>query len=295
MNLFNIGRAFQGDRRQQSQADGLRAEADQFQLAGDGGYWTLLKGALFILLGYYNARLFVVTVAGWEGYLTAAFALAGEATALYCINNVTRSAGWHRIGLGVFGALLTLFSITHATISFFRMEQHASTSSKVHFYCERVAFPLLFGLLVLAVVIVPLLHWRKKIAAEQAKAQVQIASSRARLIGESAALRNESELERERLGQLTEKIGIEREYIGQLRNYVTLKEEERALIDSIADPELRAKIAEAMHVSLPPGPPSSSQRRIAPLSPARPASWPAPGPTTQQSANAPNGGQSSNP
>ncbi len=285
MRFFGIGRAFANERAQQRETEDMRDEAESFDLASDGGYWTLLKGALFILLGYYNARLFVVTVPGWEGWLTAFFALAGEATALCCVNSYTRSAGWHRAGLGLFGALLTLFSITHATLSFFRMEEHAAASSAVRFYCERVAFPLLFGLLVLAAVLVPLLHWRKRISAKQAKAQVRIASSHAELLGESAAMRNESQLERERLNQLGEQMKIEREYLDQLRQFVGLKEEERAVIESITDPDLRAKIAAQIGAALPPAP---SQRRIAPLSPARPSSWPAPGSGANNSSNTPN-------
>ncbi|MGH9803047.1 MAG: hypothetical protein ACRD82_22005, partial [Blastocatellia bacterium] len=180
------------------------------------------------------------------GYATAFFALAGEATALYCINNFTRSAGLHRAALGVFGVLLTLFSVTHATISFFRMESNSNLSGGVRFYCERVAFPLLFGLLLLAAIIIPALHWRKKIAAEQAKAQVRIASSRARLLAESAAMRDESTLERERLAQLEEQIKLEGDYITKLEQFARLKEREQDVINSIGNPKLREQIAAAI-------------------------------------------------
>lgn len=246
MRLFGIGQAFAKEREQKKQSEELKDEANSFQLVGDGGYMLLLKYLLFVLFGYYNARLFIVTVHGWEGYATAFFALAGEATALYCINNFTRSAGLHRAALGVFGVLLTLFSVTHATISFFRMEDNANLSSGVRFYCERVAFPLLFGLLLLAAIIIPALHWRKKIAAEQAKAQVKIASSRARLLAESAAMRDESALERERLAQLEEQIKLEGEYITKLEQFARLKEREQTVINSISNPKLREQIATAI-------------------------------------------------
>lgn len=246
MRLFGIGQAFAKERESKKQSEEMRQEADNFQLVSDGGYMLLLKYLLFVLFGYYNARLFVVTVPGWEGYATAFFALAGEATALYCINNFTRSAGWHQAALGAFGVLLTLFSVTHATISFFRMETSANLSGGVRFYCERVAFPLLFGLLLLAAIIIPALHWRKKIAAEQAKTQVQIASSRARLLAESASMRDESALERERLAQLEEQIKLEGEYITKLEQFARLKEREQAVINSVSDPKLREQIANAI-------------------------------------------------
>lgn len=67
MRLFGIGQAFASERHQQRQADDLRIEAESFELASDGGYLLLLKCVLFALFGYYNARLSIVTVPGWEG------------------------------------------------------------------------------------------------------------------------------------------------------------------------------------------------------------------------------------
>ncbi len=144
MQLFKLGKTFAAADEQARQSEALKKEADSFQLATDGGYIKWLKYALFALFGYYNARLFIVTVPGWEGYMTAFFALAGEGTALYCLINFNRSSGNHQAALGVFGALLTLFSVTHATISWFRMEDNARLSGRIRFYCESVAFPLLF-------------------------------------------------------------------------------------------------------------------------------------------------------
>ncbi|MDQ3013459.1 MAG: hypothetical protein M3X11_22480, partial [Acidobacteriota bacterium] len=104
---------------QENQSEALQAEGQKFKLASDGGYIVALKYALFCLFAFYNARLFLTTVPGWEAYLTACFALLGEATALYCFNNYTRSTGNHQKALGVFALVLFVFSFTHATISFF--------------------------------------------------------------------------------------------------------------------------------------------------------------------------------
>ena len=204
LKIFNAGKAFTRQQERDQESEHLKHEAEQYDLASDGGYLTVLKSALFLLFAYYNARLFIVTVPGWEGYMTAVFALLGEATAFYCLLNFTRSAGAHKWALGAFGAVLTLFSVTHATISFFRIERSAF-SVPLRFYCERVAFPLLFGLLLLAAIIIPLCHWRKRIAQEQAAAQVEIETGRARLVGNAAALRNEALLEHERLEHLRER------------------------------------------------------------------------------------------
>jgi hypothetical protein len=246
MKLFSIGKAFSREREKDKRAEAIQREADNYDLATDGGYLLGLKYLLFALFGYYNAKLFVITVTGLEGYGTALCALAGEATALYCLNNFTRSAGAHKTALGIFGALLTIFSVVHATLSFFKIHEMAGYSAGIEFYARRVAFPLLFSMLMLAAVIIPLLHWRKKIAAEQAKAQVQIASDRARVAVQSAAMRNEALLESERLAHFEEELRIESEYVSKLEQFAALKQREMEAINRIGDPELRRQIVLAL-------------------------------------------------
>ena len=248
MKLFTVAKGFNREEEHSRESEQLKNEADGFKLASDGGYIVALKYALFALFGYYNARLFITTVPGWEGYLTATFALAGEATALYCFNNYTRSAGNHKKALGAFALLLFAFSFTHASISFFKME-HGSLSEPIQFYCERVAFPVLFGLLLLAAIIIPLTHWRAGVAAEQAKAKAKIEKDRASLVAESANIRSEATLERQRLNGLEEKIQIGKDYVVRLKSFAAMKNEEREVLNSIEDPELRKQLASAFDIS----------------------------------------------
>ncbi len=142
-----------------------------------------------------------------------------------------------------------LFSVTHATISFFRMEAHAGYSGPIRFYCERVAFPLLFSLLLLAAIIIPLLHWRRKIAEKQAQAQVKIASGRAELVAEAAAMRDQTQLERERLESFEERIKLGNEYVSKLRSFGRMKKDEAEALLDIPQP-LRSQIAEALGIEL---------------------------------------------
>jgi len=249
LKLFEVGKMLGRENQHAEESESLKNEANSFQLATDGGYIKVLKYLLFILFGYYNARLFIVTVPGWEGYFTAVFALTGEATALYCFNNYTRSTGKHQKALGVFAILLMLFSVTHATISFFRMEAHAGYSGPIRVYCERVAFPLLFSLLLLAAIIIPLLHWRRKIAEKQAQAQVKIASGRAELVAEAATMRDQTQLERERLESFEERIKLGNEYVAKLRAFGRMKKDEAEALLDIPLP-LRSQIAEALGIEL---------------------------------------------
>jgi hypothetical protein len=257
MKIFSVGKAFSRQDEQARESEKLRHEAEGYKLASDGGFMTVLKSALFVLFGYYNARLFLVTVPEWEGYLTAAFALLGEATALWCLHNYVRSAGAHKAALGVFGAVLTIFSVTHATISFFRLEQQAQFSGALQFYCERVAFPLLFGLLLLAAIVIPLCHWRKRIAQEQAATQVEIESGRARLVGNAAALKNEALLEHERLEHLRERIRLGNEYVSELESYAALKQREYDALNRISNSDVRKELANALGIKLDEKPVSS--------------------------------------
>jgi len=243
-----ISKMLKREKEKEQSADSLKTEAQSFDLASNGGYIKVLKYALFVLFGYYNARLFIVTVSGWEGYLTATFALLGEATALYCFNNYVKSTGNHKRALGVFAVLLMLFSTTHATISFFKMER-GNLSGQINFYCERVAFPLLFTLLLLAAIIIPLLHWQTKVAEAQALSSVEIAESRAKLVAESAKMKDESELERQRLEHWEEEIKLGNEYVGKLKRFAAMKRSEHEALLELPEP-MRSKVASEMGVDL---------------------------------------------
>lgn len=251
MNHFfsGVGKMLTDNRKRQAESEALSSEAESFNVAGDGGYMVVLKYALFALFAYYNARLFITTVPGWEGYLTAVFALAGEATALYCYNNYKRSTGNHKTALGVFALLLFAFSFTHASISFFKME-HGSMSGPIQFYCERIAFPLLFGLLLLAAIIIPLCHWRTKVAAKQAEAQTKIETDHAELVGETAAMRNKAKLERERLNHFGEEIKLGNEYTDKLKQFAAMKRDELAALEEIPEP-FRSQIIKELGLTVP--------------------------------------------
>lgn len=257
MNLFNIGKLFSRDRDAMRRREAQETEAENFKLAPQGGFISALKYALFAFFGYFNARLFLTTVPGFDGVLTAIFALAGEGTALYCLRNFTRSTGRHKAALGVCGLAFTAFSVTHAVFSFFKLEKNAATADAVQFYCENIAFPVLFSMLVIAAIALPLLHWRARVAAEQAKTQCQIAESRARMLAETARMRDETELENARLEQLEERLRIETAYAGKLDEFVKLKSRQAEILSRVADPQLRAMIAAELGVSDAPQHPSA--------------------------------------
>lgn len=243
MRLFSLGRMFDDEHRKRQQAQAAEKRAYGLNLVGSGGYLLLLKYLLFALFGYYNARLFITTVPGIEGWGTALCALAGEATALYCLNNCTKSAGGHQKALFVFGGWFTIFSAFHATASFFGIDKHDQFGAGIDFYAKRVAFPLLFGTLTAAAIIIPLLHWEKKIAAARAKSMVEIAASAGELEAEKAKLRNETELENARLEFIDQRIRTEQDYLRKLEQVVKVKNQQAAILDEIDDPAFREQVA----------------------------------------------------
>jgi hypothetical protein len=248
MDISAIGKMLGRKTEQAKASEDLKTEASKFQLATNNGYIKVLKYLLFILFGFYNARLFLTTIAGWEKYHTALFALLGECTALYCYDNYTKSTGRHKAALGIFGIALFVFAFTHASISYFKMER-GDYSDPIRFYCEHVAFPVLFGLLLLAAIVIPLMHWRTRIAAAQAKAQVEIDESRAKLVAQTSQMNDENELERARIEHFKEKVKIGNEYAAELRNYALMKQTELDALLEMPEP-MRSQIASELGIDL---------------------------------------------
>src|SRR5262245_7167424 len=70
-NMFNRIHSFlTRDRDRARQRQRQEKQIEEFDLAPAKGLPYYLKFALFALFGYYNAKLFIVTVPGWEGYFT---------------------------------------------------------------------------------------------------------------------------------------------------------------------------------------------------------------------------------
>jgi hypothetical protein len=95
---------------------------------------------------------------------------------------------------------------------------------------------------------------RTRIAAKQAEAQVVIASSRAKLVADTAAMRDENELERARIDHFEEKIKMGNEYVEKLKGFARLKKSERDALLEIPEP-LQSQIAAELEIDLNEAPP----------------------------------------
>ncbi len=242
--LFNVGKSLYESQKkdEQKQAEGKAAESHD--LVGPGGYMTVVKYAAFTVLAALNIRLFLESLHyGVWGVAVGLVAVLTEGTAIYCWRNQIRTAGSHRTGMIFFAVAFTAISLAHAFVSFLELCGAAKDLEKtIYVYSYFVAFPLMFGMLVLCVCTLFLLHWQTKISKERARAQTEIAKSNAELQIEKANLRQSMEIEESRLDHLKAMVGMENQYVESLEDLVVVKERQQQALARISDPEIRDEI-----------------------------------------------------
>jgi len=77
-----------------------------------------------------------------------------------------------------------------------------------------------------------------------------LTGARAQLAANSAILKAEATMERERLESIEEKIQIGNEYVSKLQALAKMKEREREALNAISDPELRKQLASEFGITL---------------------------------------------
>ena len=255
MKLLNIAQYFsKEDDRKQQNAD-LQQEAANFDLAGNGGFLTFAKYAIYSLLGALNFRLFFVAVGNLWGAAIGLTAIMSEAFAIYCWNNQSKSSGSHRLALQVFSVAFTFVSVVHGAASLYEMLQLGpSIKGAIFWYSHAVAFPLIFGLMIVALFVLGFTHWSARVAKERAKAQVDIAASRAELLTKTANLAHESQLAHAELDHFKEKLSVEHEMTAMLEDVAALESRKQRAIAGIADPDVRDRLQRLLGVIQSPAP-----------------------------------------
>lgn len=271
MKLLNLAQSFsKEDERKQQNAD-LQQEAATFDLASNGGFLTFAKYVIYALLGALNFRLFYVAVSGLWGVAIGLTAIMSEAFAIYCWNNQSKSSGKHRLALQAFSVGFTVVSILHGAASLYEMLQLGpSIKGAIFWYSHAVAFPLIFGLMILALFVLGFTHWSAAVAKERAKSQVGIATSRADLLTKTANLAHESQLAHAELDHFKEKLAVEHEMTAMLEDVAALEARKQKAVSTIADPAVRDRIQRLLGVIQPAQaePTLAKDKQIAPMSPA---------------------------
>ncbi|MGH9751652.1 MAG: hypothetical protein ACREA2_02625 [Blastocatellia bacterium] len=243
-NWLNRADDTQADRRE------LEAEARAFRLPSET-LPQVFKYAFFVGLAFLNYRLFAHAVPGPWGQATGCVAVMAEAIALYASHNFSRSASWFRLSLGLFGGLLMAFSLVHGTFSILDLIGVADISEAARYYSRVIAFPLLAGLLGLAVVAITMTHPKNIVRLKQALAHTRIVIGRAEAASELELMRAQSAVEQARLDRFKERSRRESEYLGEVEKLIAVEERKRAMVARISDAPLRESLARELGIDAP--------------------------------------------
>jgi len=247
MKIFNFGHAISKNLDRDNSTQKLEKEAEEFDLAGTGGYLAIVKYSVFTVLAVLNCHLFLNSIPGVWGVAVACTAMLFEGMGIYCWNKQNQSAGSHKRALQVFAVLFTIVSFVHGCAALYEISGAGpSLGPALTIYSKFVAFPLLFGLMTFAVCTLYYLHWSTAVSEVRASAQVAAARSRANLITQSVDLQNQAEIEKSRLKFFEDQILIEEQYVQGVEKFAAIKARGERALQSIQDPEVRRELFAAL-------------------------------------------------
>lgn len=247
MKIFNFGQAISKGLHREHTSQDLQREAESFDLAGTGGYLAVVKYAVFAVLAVLNCHLFLESIPGLWGVAVACTAMLFEGMGIYCWNKQNKSAGSHQAALRIFAVLFTVVSFVHGCAALYEISGAGPSLAPVlAVYSKYVAFPLLFGLMTLAVCTLYYLHWSTAIAEARASAQLRAAQGRAELITQSLEIQNQAEIEKQRLSFFEQQILIEEAYVQGVEKFAAIKARGERALQSITDPEVRRELFSAL-------------------------------------------------
>lgn len=246
-NLFNFGKAMASGETTSKRAEKLHDEARNFDLAGTGGFLSVVKYIVFTILACLNFHLFYVHVPGIWGVALGSVAVLFECCAVYFWNKQNKSAGAHKMALQVFAVTFTTMSFIHGCAALYQISVSQSMLDEViTFYSEFVAFPLLFGLMVLSVCVLHYLHWSTRISESRAKTLLDAERGRADLITQALELEHKAEIEQSRLAYFEQQIIQEEKYVAAIERFAAIKQRGLGVVNSITDPEVRQELLNAI-------------------------------------------------
>lgn len=242
-NFFKLGKVFDKGSATSSSFKSLTEEANSFKLAGTGGFLSVVKYMVFTVLACLNFHLFYTHNPGLWGVGLGLVSTLFEACTIYFYNQQNRSAGSHKVALQMFAIIFTVISFVHGCAALYQLTSLGpSLESSIYFYSKFVAFPLLFGLMVLSVYTLHHLHWSTKVSEARAKTILSSQIGGAELITRKLELQRESEVGHAGLEAVRTKIALESQFAVALRDLAAIKNESQKAIHSITDPNLRKEL-----------------------------------------------------
>lgn len=249
MEILKLGKVFSNANDAETRQSEMLDQANNYQLASNGGYLTIVKYAIYAMLAILNFRLFNSAIPGGWGAFVGLIAIMMEGFAIWCWNNQSKSAGNHRKALIGFCIAFTVASVAHAAASVYELVNGTvplgpSISHYVFWYSHVVAFPLIFGLQIFALFVIGFTHYQARIAKERAESQVEIEKGQAQLHTRTAKLKQESDLAEQEVLFHRKTLQAKSAMTGLLAD--TVKEEGRQIevLRSVEDPLIRRRLAE---------------------------------------------------
>lgn len=249
MDFLKLGKVFSDANDAEARQSEMLDQANNYQLASNGGYLTIVKYAIYAMLAILNFRLFNSAIPGGWGAFVGLIAVMMEGFAIWCWNNQSKSAGNHRKALISFCIAFTVASVAHAAASVYELVNGTvplgpSISHYVFWYSHVVAFPLIFGLQIFALFVIGFTHHKAKIAKERAESSVEIAKGNAELCTKTAKLEQESRLAEQNILFHQKALKAKSAMTGLLAD--TVKEEARQMevLRGVEDPLIRRRLAE---------------------------------------------------
>lgn len=157
--------------------------------------------------------------------------------------SIDRSAGKFRIALITVASYLTLLSVAHASIEYWRETNLIrGANTQIQFYADYLSLGVMIISIIGSAFALQIMHWRNKVNRERAFAEEQMSIGSARLAAEQARMRQENDLDRAKLNQLNEQLQIQSQFVDKIKELADVHKAAENAISSIPDPALRASV-----------------------------------------------------
>jgi hypothetical protein len=213
-----------------------------YTLVGNKGWLNIFKWEICALLAVWNGHLFIQTIRGRMGVLTAIVAISLEGMALYCVHNYTRSVGDHKKWLGRFAIILGLFSLAHTVVAIVEHTGYASQNQALMFYSNVLALPIIVILLSWATATLTMKHWSAAVMKELALSKIESLQNRARVLMEQHRLLDAHELTKLKAELFEQETDLKIRLIPIIKQRIGASKELEEMIQEIEDPELRREV-----------------------------------------------------
>lgn len=242
-SLLPFNKITEDRNQQQNSQQAIEEEAKSFHLADPRWLLIVAKIAALGICTILNWNFWTRVIPGAFGTIIASLAIVLEVMAFVCWNSISKSAGKFRVALIAVAIYLTLLSIAHASLEYWRETDLIRAASKqIQDYANYYSLGVMICSIIGCAFALQLCHWRNKVNQERAKADENMQIGRARLIGERSKMQQENELDNAKLAHMDEQLQIQMKAVDKIKEIAAVHQAAEAAINSIPDETLRANV-----------------------------------------------------